>query len=88
MGETLTQQRRVIDEALRGVKICQWGRKMTVPTEEASANSVPAAAVIRGMRALSGIIGRKEFVGGLLSLVLKAQAQLVYGIGYWQTRMR
>ena len=48
---------------------------MTVPTEEAPANSVPAAAVIRGVRALSGIIGRKEFVGGLLSQVLKADAQ-------------
>ena len=88
MGESLTQQRRVIDEALRGVKICQWGRTMTVPTEEAPANSVPAAAVIRRVQALSGIIGRKEFVGGLLSLVLKAEAQLPCGIGYWQTRMR
>ena len=77
MGETLTQQRRVIDEALRGVKICQWGRKLTVPTEEAPANSVPAAAVIRRVRALSGIIGRKEFVGGTLSQMLKAQAQPV-----------
>ncbi len=45
---------------------------MTVPSEEASANSVPAAAVRRRMQALSGIIGRKEFVGGLSSLVLKA----------------
>ena len=88
MGESLTQQRRVIDKALRGVKICQWGRTMTVPTEEAPANSVPAAAVIRGVRALSGIIGRKEFVGGLLSLVLKPEAQLRFGTGYWQTRMR
>ena len=88
MGETLTQQRRVNEKALRGVKFCQWGRNLTVPTEEASANSVPAAAVIRGMRALSGIIGRKEFVGGLLSLVLNAEAQLLFGIGYWQTRMR
>ena len=77
MGESLTQQRRVIEEALRGVKICQWGRKMTVPTEEAPANSVPAAAVIRRVRALSGIIGRKEFVGGTLSQMLKAQAQPV-----------
>ena len=58
---------------------------MTVPTEEAPANSVPAAAVIRRVRALSGIIGRKEFVGGLLSLVLNAEAQLLFGIGYWQT---
>ena len=88
MGESLTQQRRVIDKALRGVKICQWGRTMTVPTEEAPANSVPAAAVIRRVQALSGIIGRKEFVGGLLSLVLKPEAQLRFGIGYWQTRMR
>ena len=74
MGGTLTQQRRVTEEALRGVKVCQWGRKLTVPTEEASANSVPAAAVIRGMRALSGIIGRKEFVGGMLSLVSNSEA--------------
>ena len=88
MGESLTQQRRVIDEALRGVKICQRGRNLTVPTEEAPANSVPAAAVIRRVQALSGIIGRKEFVGGLLSLVLNAEAQLLFGIGYWQTRMR
>ena len=88
MGESLTQQRRVIDKALRGVKIWQWGRNLTVPTEEAPANSVPAAAVIRRVQALSGIIGRKEFVGGLLSLVLNAEAQLLFGIGYWQTRMR
>ena len=40
---------------------------MTVPLEEAPANYVPAAAVIRRGRALSGIIGRKEFVGGFLS---------------------
>ena len=75
MGETLTQQRRVIDEALRGVKICQWGRILTVPTKEAPANSVPAAAVIRRVQALSGIIGRKAFVGGMSSLVLKPGAQ-------------
>ena len=80
MGESLTQQRRVIDEALRGVKICQWGRNLTVPTEEASANSVPAAAVIRGMQALSGIIGRKAFVGGKISQMLKPGAQLRFGI--------
>ena len=40
---------------------------MTVPQEKAPANSVPAAAVIRGGLALSGIIGRKECVGGFLS---------------------
>ncbi len=37
---------------------------MTVVDEEATANYVPAAAVIRRWRALSGIIGRKEHVGG------------------------
>ncbi len=67
MGETLTQQRRVIDEALRGVKICQWGRNLTLPTEEAPANSVPAAAVIRRVQALLGITGRKERGGGIAS---------------------
>ena len=40
---------------------------MTVPQEKAPANYVPAAAVIRRERALSGIIGRKECVGGCLS---------------------
>ena len=82
MGESLTQQRRVNEEALRGVKFCQWGRKMTVPTEEAPANSVPAAAVIRRVQALSGIIGRKAFVGGLQGPMLKTGAQLRKGIGY------
>ena len=42
---------------------------MTVLGEEATANYVPAAAVIRRWRALFGFIGRKGFVGGLLSLV-------------------
>ncbi len=32
---------------------------MTVPLEEAPANSVPAAAVIRRVQALFGIIGRR-----------------------------
>ena len=37
---------------------------MTVPAEEAPANFVPAAAVIRRGRALSGFTGRKTLVGG------------------------
>ena len=37
---------------------------MTVPPQEAPANYVPAAAVIRRGRALSGFSGRKELVGG------------------------
>jgi hypothetical protein len=39
---------------------------VTVPTKEAPANYVPAAAVIHRVQALSGIIGRKELVGGSL----------------------
>ncbi|GMB10201.1 hypothetical protein B1no1_29110 [Thermolongibacillus altinsuensis] len=42
---------------------------MTVPNEKAPANYVPAAAVIRRGRALSGIIGRKARAGGPLSLM-------------------
>jgi hypothetical protein len=75
MGESLTQQRRVEDEGLRVVNSCQVGRIscskqlqfLTVPPEEAPANSVPAAAVIRRGQALFGIIGRKGRVGGLAS---------------------
>ncbi len=66
MGETLTQQRRVRDEGPRVVNRFQQGRP-TVPAEEAPANYVPAAAVIRRGRALSGFIGRKARVGGRLS---------------------
>ncbi len=68
MGESLTQRRRVRDEGLRVVNRFQQGRgrKVTVPAEEAPANYVPAAAVIRRGRALSGFIGRKALVGGPL----------------------
>ena len=67
MGGTLTEQRRVNEEGLRIVKFSCMGRKsfigndkeVTVPYEEATANYVPAAAVIRRWQALSGIIGRK-----------------------------
>ena len=40
---------------------------MTVLEEEAPANYVPAAAVIRRGLALSGFTGRTGCVGGLLS---------------------
>jgi hypothetical protein len=77
MGESLTEQRRVSDEGLRVVKLCCKGRtvsigndtEMTVPYQKATANYVPAAAVIRRWQALSGIIGRKGCVDGLLSLM-------------------
>ena len=68
MPERVNERRRVRDEGLRIVNRCHSGRKMTVPREEATANYVPAAAVIRRWRALFGFIGRKGFVGGLLSL--------------------
>ena len=76
MGETLTEQRRVSEEGLRVVKLCCKGRiirrgnalELTVPYQKATANYVPAAAVIRRWRALSGIIGRKEGAGGTKGL--------------------
>ena len=75
MGESLTQRRRVRDEGFRIVNLCQKGRNyivlissvLTVPSKEAPANSVPAAAVIRRVQALIGITGRKAHAGGLLS---------------------
>jgi hypothetical protein len=42
---------------------------MTLPKEQAPANSVPAAAVIQRVRALIGITGRKGRVGGYISYV-------------------
>jgi hypothetical protein len=67
MGESLMQQRRVRDEGFLSCKPLSAGTIMTVPAEEAPANYVPAAAVIRRGQALSGFIGRKELVGGLAS---------------------
>ena len=77
MGESLTEQRRVNEEGLRVVKFCPQGRTvkggnaldLTVPEEEALANYVPAAAVIRRGQALSGITGRKGYAGGNTSQV-------------------
>ena len=71
------------DDGLRIVNCCYRGRNaiggnafcLTVPCQKAPANYVPAAAVIHRVQALSGIIGRKAFVGGLLSLKLKPGAQ-------------
>ena len=68
MGETLNEQRRVQDDTFRSVNCFSRGRVRTVPEEEAPANYVPAAAVIRRGRALSGVTGRKAHAGGLVSL--------------------
>ncbi len=71
MDESLTQQRRVRDDGLRVVNLCWMGKKgsntLMVPFEEAPANYVPAAAVIRRVQALFGITGRKGSVGGIVS---------------------
>ena len=67
MGESLTQQCRVSEEGPRVVKLFIFGKTMTVPKEEAPANYVPAAAVIRRVQALFGITGRKGRVGGTIS---------------------
>ena len=48
---------------------------MTVPEEEAPANYVPAAAVKRRVRALSGITGCKGSVGGSASWEYNLWAQ-------------
>ncbi len=64
MGETLMQRRRVKDEGFRIVNFFDRGRKMTVLEEQATANYVPAAAVIRRWQALSGFTGCKGRVGG------------------------
>ena len=68
MGATLNEQRRVQDEGFRIVNCFSLGRERTVPEEQASANYVPAAAVIRRRRALSGVTGRKAHAGGASSL--------------------
>ena len=68
MEATLTEQRRVQEDGFRIVNCFSEGRARTVPQEEAPANYVPAAAVIRRGRALSGFIGRKAPAGGARSV--------------------
>ncbi len=46
---------------------------VTVPSEEAPANSVPAAAVIQRVRALFGITGRKARAGGTCKSEVKGR---------------
>jgi hypothetical protein len=73
MPERVMQRRRVKDEGPTGRKLLLRGKNLplqavlTVPLEKASANYVPAAAVIRRMRALSGITGCKGSAGGSAS---------------------
>ena len=72
MGESLKQRRRVGDDGLRVVNLFHHRRRpalggLTVGGEEAPANYVPAAAVIRRVQALSGITGCKGSAGGQAS---------------------
>ena len=53
---------------------------LQVAEEKGPANSVPAAAVIRKVRALSGIIGFKGSAGGSVSQLLNIRAQLCYAV--------
>ena len=77
MDASLTEQRRVSEEGFRIVKLCYKRRTscrvtvaaLTVSYQKATANYVPAAAVIRRWQALSGFIGRKGSAGGFLSLM-------------------
>ena len=62
-----------------GCKPLSAGNIVKVPAEEAPANYVPAAAVIRRERALSGFIGRKARVGGPSSGVSNPGAQPLAG---------
>ena len=81
MGESLNQPSRVREDGTKYCKPLLSGNKettcgkMSVPEEKASANSVPAAAVIRRMRALSGFIGFNGCVGGKLSQWSNREAQ-------------
>ena len=81
MGESLNQPSRVREDGPMDCKPLLLGSKSStcrvvrVPKEKASANSVPAAAVIRRMRALSGFIGFKGCVGGIASQRLNVGAQ-------------
>ena len=67
MGESLIQQCYVSDESYFGCKALSMRRIMTLLIKEVPANSVPAAAVIRGGQVLFGMTGCKESVGGFLS---------------------
>ena len=64
MGESLTQQYPVIEEGY-GRKGMRLMKIMTLVNQKVPANSVPAAAVIRGGQVLFTMTGRKAYVGYL-----------------------
>ena len=74
MVERLNQPSSVQDDGPLGCKLLLVGNKrwdvshvLYVPSEKGPAKSVPAAAVIRKVQALSGFIGFKGSVGGIIS---------------------
>ena len=74
MAARLNQPSSVQEDGPPGCKLLLVGNKrghgcpvLYVPSEKGPANSVPAAAVIRKVRALSGFIGFKGSVGGTVS---------------------
>ena len=75
MEGTLNEQCRVSEEGLRIVKLCCKRKTMDIGNDvqvmvsyqKATANYVPAAAVIRMGQALSGFTGCKGSVGGMAS---------------------
>lgn len=74
MGASLTEPSRVRIKALRVVNLLsgeQWRPRVTYresTLRKASANSVPAAAVIQRWQALFGFTGRKASAGGAVGL--------------------
>jgi hypothetical protein len=73
MPERVTQRRRVEDEGPMGRKLLMERKnvppraELTVLSKKGPANYVPAAAVIRRVRALSGITGCKGRASGWIS---------------------
>jgi hypothetical protein len=67
-----------------GCKPLLGGTRMTVPPESAPANYVPAAAVRRRGRALSGVTGRKGRAGGRARRAVKAPGST----GRWRAGRR
>ena len=96
MEGTLNEQCRVSEEGLRIVKLCCKRKtvdigndvQVMVSYQKATANYVPAAAVIRRWQALSGMIGRKASVGGVLSPPSNPRAQPWTGGGNYQAGVR
>ena len=69
-----------------GCKLLSTGKILTVPVEEAPANSVPAAAVIQRVRALFGM---NKFAFAIRSVILSGfrNRRWSLAVGRWQNRI-